>query len=264
MRQFLISAKIQKSYVKCGHEGSIGLASASLKWNFGRLMVCASFFPIIALCAFNRLDASDRQQDLIHRIDSAELSRESRLAGYTVTEYYTIQNSHFSRPAEATVETTYKRGEGKTYKVLSRSGPSVLQNRVLDRMLYDESEMSRGRVREQAIITSANYNMRLMGQESVGGILCDIIELNPKRKSPYVLKGRMWVTAADTMLIKIEGRPPASASFFAGRPEIVREYKRLDGFAVAYHSHAVSESFFFGQSTVDIDYRDYHLIASTP
>jgi hypothetical protein len=80
----------------------------------------------------NGLTAIDQQQDLFRRIDAVELSREASLAGYTDTEYYTISNSHFSRPAEVTVETTYKRGEGKTYKILSRSGPLLLPNNVME------------------------------------------------------------------------------------------------------------------------------------
>jgi hypothetical protein len=218
-------------------------------------------FVVLGLYICNNLGAGDRQQDLIRLIDAAELSRESNLSAYTVTEYYTIRNSHFSRPAEVTVEAIYTRGQGKTYKVLSRSGPSLLANGVIDRLLREESEMSRGRVREQAIITSANYEMKLAGRETVDGIACDVIELTPKKKSPHLLKGRMWVDAADATAVKIEGRPPASASFFEGRPQVVREYKKINGFAFAERIHAVSSSFLFGKSTVDIEYRDYRAIA---
>jgi hypothetical protein len=61
-------------------------------------------------------------------------------------------------------------------------------------------------------------------------------------------------------IVKIEGKPPTSASFFSGRPQVVREYEEVNGFVLAQHSHAVSSSFLFGRSTVDIEYRDYHLI----
>ena len=104
--------------------------------------------------------------------------------------------------------------------------------------------------------------MKLVGKEPVGGTMCDVLELTPKRKSPYLLKGRLWVDPAKMMVVKIDGKPPTSASFFSGRPQVVREYKHLEGFALAHHSHAVSSSFIFGQSIVDIEYRDYHLIGS--
>jgi hypothetical protein len=220
--------------------------------------------PLLVLSGYscNELDVKERPQDLMHQIDQAEFCRERKLAGYTVTEYYRIENSHFSKPAEATIETTYRRRRGKTYKVLSRTGPSLLRNRVLDRLLQEERDMSRGKMREQAIITSANYDMKLIGKEPVGGTICDVLELIPKRKSPYLLKGRLWLDPANIVIVKIEGKPPTSASFFSGRPEIVRDYKEVNGFALAQHSRAVSSSFLFGRSTVDIEYRNYHVITS--
>lgn len=65
----------------------------------------AAPFLILGPYISDGLNTTDQQQDLIRRIDAVELSREARLAGYTVTECYTIRNSHFSRPAEVTVET---------------------------------------------------------------------------------------------------------------------------------------------------------------
>jgi hypothetical protein len=75
------------------------------------------FFVILPLVILdgsscNDPDVREQQRDLIRQIDQAELRRESTLAGYTVTEYYTIKNSHLSKAAEATIETTYKRGQG--------------------------------------------------------------------------------------------------------------------------------------------------------
>ena len=216
---------------------------------------------MVGVCIGNSFPPSDQQSDLIRRIDAAQLSREANLARYTATEHYAIRNSHFSKPAQATVQATYKRGEGMTYKVLSRSGPALLRNTVLDRLLREESEMSRGKTRDRAIVTSANYDMKLIGQESVNRKSCDLIELTPKRKSPYLLKGRMWIDPAGPKVVKLEGKPLESASFFEGRPQVVREYTDIDGFSLPQTSHAVSKTFLFGQSTIDIEYRDYHVTA---
>lgn len=243
---------------------SIRLKSSLSRFIFQRAARCAAPLLIVILFAYSGLCASAPQEDLIRRIDAADSSREANLVGYTVTEHYTISNSHFSRPAMAAVEATYKRGEGKTYKVLSRSGPSLLENTALDRLLREEGEMSRGNVREQAVITSANYQMKVVGQESIDAVVCQVVELTPKRKSPYLLKGRMWVDPAGPTVVKIEGKPSASVSFFEGRPQVMREYKNVNGFALAQRIHVVSSSFFFGKSTVDIAYRDYHVIAAKP
>ena len=216
---------------------------------------------ILGLCTASGLEKRDRSANLIRSIDEAESSREARLAGYTVAEYYTIRNSHFNRPTEASVEAKYVRGEGITFRVQSQSGPSLL-NRALDRLLQEEKQLSRGKAREQAVITSANYEMKPIGRDLVNGIPCAVLELIPRRKSPYLLRGRLWVNAADVKVVKIEGKPPTSPSFFVGRPQIFRQYKEIDGFSLAETSHAVSHTFFFGESTVDIEYRDYRLLTT--
>jgi len=216
---------------------------------------------MVGLCAAGGPDAGLRPDSLIRSIDQAESARDANLLAYKVSEYYIIKNSRFSRPVEALVETHYKRGAATTHKVVSSSGPGLL-TRALERLLQEESQMSHGRLKEQSVITSANYDMKLIGKEPVNGTLCAVMELSPKRRSPYLLKGHLWVSTADNLIVKIEGKPPASPSIFAGRPEIVRYYEHLNGFAMAQRSHAVSGTFLFGQSTVDIDYRDYHLITS--
>ncbi len=217
---------------------------------------------VVGLCSGGKFNDRQRQEDLISCVEQRETWRDVNLPGYTVTEYYSIKNSHFSKPAEAIVKAQYKRGEGTTYRVLSRSGPSLL-NGALERLIREESDLSRGKEREQAIITSANYQMKLVGSDPLNGAAALVIELTPKRKSPHLLNGRMWVSAADMAILKIEGKPPVSVSFFVGRPEVTREYGRVGGFALARRSQAVSHTFLFGQSAVDIDYRDYHLITST-
>jgi hypothetical protein len=209
-----------------------------------------------AITAFSQ---TPLQEELIRGIDQADHDRETNLAGYTVTEFYTIKNSHFGESAKATVEATYLRGEGKTYKVVSRSGPSFLQGRIMDRLLQEEAVMSRGKGREEALVTSANYEMKLKGEETIDGAPCQVLELTPRRKSPHLLKGRLWIDATSKTSVKIEGKPPASPSFFAGRPMVVREYKQIAGFTLAQHSRAVTSGLFLGQTEVDIEYRDYHI-----
>ena len=197
------------------------------------------------------------EESVIRGLDRAEMDRETRLTGYSVTERYTLHNGRFQTAAERTVATVYSKGAGKTYQTLSKSGSSTLQSSVLDKLLLDEAAMSRGDSRQQALITSANYMMKLVGEESLGGRACDILEIVPRTKSPHLLKGRVWVDAGDQSLVRVEGTPVASASFWAGRPAIVRDYEKVDGFSVAKISHALSESLLLGKTELTIEYTGY-------
>ena len=203
---------------------------------------------------------STPEQTAIRALEQAEARREGRLAGYTVTEHYKVESSRFEQSAEMTVETIYKKDQGKTYKVLSRSGSSILQTRVFDRLLREEGEMSRGEARRRLLVNPGNYAMKYAGEEVRAGRKCYVLELTPRVKSPHLLKGRAWIDGEDGYICKIEGKPTASSSFLSGRPMITREYTKVGEFWLAQTSHAVTDTFLLGKSELTIEYRDYHIV----
>lgn len=211
-------------------------------------------FPLLLLWA-----APATTPDVVHSLDQAEVMREQNLNGYTVIEQYTVRNSHLDTPAEMTVETVYKKGAGKTFKILSRSGPSILQSSVLDRLLASEREMSLGATREHALITSANYDIVPSGDAMLGSTKCKLVDLNPHAKSTFLIKGKAWLNADDYSLVRLEGKPTASPSFFAGHPYIVRDYMSFEGFSLATQSRATSQSLIMGKTEVTITYKDYKI-----
>ena len=201
--------------------------------------------------------------DLLSQIDQAGQHREAHLLGYTVEEHYAITNSYFKSPAVADVRVVYGRDAGKHYEVISRNGPSLLAVNLLNSMLADEQKLSLNPTRSHAVVSSANYIMRSTGREVVGEQSCAVLAVVPRQRSSYVINGRIWVDAVSGMLVRIEGIPPQSPSFFASKPFITRDYGEMNGFSLAFHSHAISSSFLTGKTTVDIDYIHYQITPST-
>ena len=215
--------------------------------------------PAPAAATVKATAATTTDDDLIRQIDNSENNRETNLAGYTVQERYTITNSHFDTPGVALVKVTYKLGQGKQYEVVSRQGPGLLASKLLDSMLAEEKKLSLSENRKQALVTSANYTMTETGEEQLGKRACEVVAITPREKGPYLMNGRIWVDAKTKLLVKVEGVPTESPSFFAGKPNIVREYGEINGFALANYSHATTSGFFTGKTVVDIDYIDYQL-----
>src|SRR5215469_13136160 len=120
-------------------------------------------FLLTSLCLFLTFTASSQTppSNLIQRVDEAEIARETNLAGYTVTEHYSVFRNGGSDPAAtATVQTVYKRGEGKSYTVVSRTGSTFLQKYLIDRVISEQKGLSKGDARKDALIVSANYDMQ--------------------------------------------------------------------------------------------------------
>jgi hypothetical protein len=203
--------------------------------------------------------ASSREESIIRGVDQAEAHRGNTILGYTVHEHYSLfRNSSTTPAAEMSIETAYAKGRGKTFSVKSRSGSRVMQS-VLDRIIREEEQLSRPGNREHVLMTTANYTMKVVGEETVRGRPCIVIAISARAKKPYLLNGRAWVDARDYYLVRIEGKPTASPSFLAGTPTISREYDRVAGVAMAVRSRAVSSTFLFGRTDIVIDYSAYQL-----
>jgi hypothetical protein len=196
-------------------------------------------------------------QDVISGIDRAQQSREQKLARYTGMEHYTVRNSHFKEPAELEAKVFYEKDGGKTYEILWRKGPGLLQERVINRILKEDTALSRSPERSLTLLTSANYSMTVQGMQLLLNEQCYIVQIRPRMLKFSLIEGIAWVDADDFSLRRIEGRPVASPSFWIGRPFIQREYTLLDGLSFPQHSRATSKGFFTGKSELDVEYSQY-------
>jgi len=201
-----------------------------------------------------------RSEDVIAGIDNAQGTREQKLTAYSVSEHYTVRNSHFAQSAELTAAVVYQKGQGKTYKILSHKGPGFLQERVINRILNEDALLSRPAERPHTFLTSANYSMHVQGTQLLQGTLCYIVAIHPRMHHFSLIEGTAWVDVKDFWPLRIEGTPAASPSFWTGRPRIKREYTVVDGFSFPQHSRATSKAFFGGKSELDIEYSQYAVL----
>jgi hypothetical protein len=204
------------------------------------------------------LQAQDATVTIINRIDAAVHARERGLTGYTATEHYAMFRNHDDQhpAAEMMVKTTYQKDVGKKYDILSETGSPLLR-KVLETILDNERRMNEPANRATAVITSTNYEMTMKGSETVDGRNCDVISIKPRRVSPYALNGTVWVDAQDGTIVQLQGVTAKSPSVFAGASQVFRQYMNIEGFGMATHAQAVSNSWLVGQTIIKIDYANY-------
>ena len=111
--------------------------------------------------------------------------------------------------------------------------------------------------RAGAVIASANYEMSVKGSAVIDGRNCIAVALKPRRTSEYVMNGTVWVDPQDGSIVQLEGITARSPSIFSGASQVFRQYTMMDGFPVATHARAVSNSWLVGQTVITIDYTDY-------
>jgi outer membrane lipoprotein-sorting protein len=203
------------------------------------------------------------QQAIIRQIDASVQSRIDGIASYSVNEHYAVfRNSDETHPvAEMMVRTDYKNGSGKNYTTLSESGSSLVRSQVLGRILENEKLMSLPDNRRQAVVTSANYAMKLKSdqKQTIDGKECLVLSITPRRPSPFLFTGTLWVDARDYSIVQLQGMAAKSNSILTGPAHVARQYANVDGFPMATHARAVSNSFLLGQTIVKIDYQGYQI-----
>jgi hypothetical protein len=199
--------------------------------------------------------------EIIQRIDAAVYQRFNAVAGYTVREQYNLYRDSSTTPAaQETILTTYNRATGKEYTPIAQSGSALLRSAVLDHILAGEKEVNLPANREGALITSRNYDFSPQpGIVQRNGRDCIVVELHPRRKSTHLFTGRAFVDAADFTVVRLEGSPSQSPSFFAGETTVAREYAKIGGFSMATHAEARSHSALFGNTLITIDYTNYQI-----
>jgi outer membrane lipoprotein-sorting protein len=225
-----------------------------MQWSFAAILVL--FLSAIPIPAQQPDDAT-----IVRDIDAAVKTRLDHIAGYTVHEHYAVyrDNDEIHPVAEMLVKTVYRQETGKSYTILTESGSAIIRSQVIGRLLDNEKTINQPGNRELSWLTSANYEMKVKpgGTQLLDGRSCYLISLTPRRKTPYLVDGTLWVDSRDFQIAKIEGVGSKSPSILTGTVQMMRQYTEIDGWAMAAHARAVSSSFLFGQTIVKIDYQDY-------
>ena len=203
------------------------------------------------------------QAAIIRQIDAAVAIRVDNVLGFTDVEHYSVYRGgdEIHSVAEMSVRDTYKKGVGKEYTVLSESGSSIILRFGLKPQLENERTINLPGNVEKSWFTSANYEMKLKsgGMQRINGRDCYALAITPKAAAPNLIIGTLWADAKDGSLVQIDGVSSKSPSAFAGTTRAMRQYANVNGFAMALHARAESNSRLFGQTVITIDYNNYQL-----
>ncbi|MFZ0306400.1 MAG: hypothetical protein WAL75_27185 [Terracidiphilus sp.] len=200
---------------------------------------------------------------VIRLVDAAVQKRVKHVLGFTDIEHYAVfRGKDETHPAaEMTVKVTYKKGVGKSYEVISKSGSEIVQHFGLRPLLDNEKIVNLPGNVEHSWFNSANYEMKLKtaSEQRLDGRDCYVLDVKAKRKASNMIDGELWVDAKDGSIAKLDGIASKSPSPFAGTTHMMRQYVEIDGYPMATHAQAESNSALFGRTVVVIDYSQYHL-----
>lgn len=195
--------------------------------------------------------------EIVDRMQRRDRIRAEALIRYRSIRHYTVEYHGFPKSLAATmdVEMTFDPVTGKSFRILSLSGSTMLCEKVLKRAIESESEASLKK--NESALTNANYRFESLGSESVNGRPTYVLRASPIRSGKFLYQGKIRIDAADSALESIDAQPAKNPSFWISKTEIHQQYVPVDGFWLPRSNRSATRVRFGGTAVLTIDYGTY-------
>jgi len=187
-------------------------------------------------------------EDIIARMAQARAENRGRLRPYLVRRDYKLFGKEKSKTkTEVTADLTFVPPASKAYSIQRHVGTG-LGLKVVRRMLDSEVEITTDFGATDLSLT--NYAFRLLGEENCASGRCYVLELLPRRKDRNLLRGKIWVDAGTYLLIRSEGEPASSPSWWLRDVRIAFVYGEVYGMWLQTSSEITTNVRLLGQHTM--------------
>jgi len=212
----------------------------------GLLLVVAAAYP--AARDLHRGSDASAVEPVVQRF----LSRpDEPLTQFRATRHLEAQNDRFNKEATMDVITELLPDGKFTYTIQRESGSTTIRNRVMRGLLENEKEMAAAKDPSRFAVTPANYDV-------TGGEMTDegTVKLlaKPRRKDAGLIDGAVFITTADSDIVRVEGRLVKTPSFWTTRVDVVKRYARIAGARVPIRLDTTAHIRFAGASTMTMTY----------
>jgi hypothetical protein len=197
--------------------------------------------------------------EVVVRMIQREQERRSAFQGYTSVRRYVLDNQKHHKQADMLVRMTQRKDGSKEFEIVTASGWSGARKHVFPKLLEAEAEASRPGNPENSRITPQNYSFSMLRTEEIEGRKAYVMGVSPKREDKYLTRGTIWIDAEDFAIVRLEGEPAKSPSFWIKNVHFAHTYKKHGSFWLAASDNSVSEARIFGPTELRIDYFDYVL-----
>jgi hypothetical protein len=198
---------------------------------------------------------------LIERISDAQLQNRNRSIAYSVTREYRVFSADSVHPrSQVVAKVNFLPPNVKSYDIDQTTGG--MGEKVVRRILDHEVDATRDPRR--MMINQHNYDFELVGEGDVGGTPCYKLGISPKHEHKDLLKATIWVGKNSYRILRIEGEPAKSPSFWVKEVHLVLEFAEVAGMWLQTETHASARLRFGGEYKItsqDLNYDVSHAVA---
>jgi hypothetical protein len=170
---------------------------------------------------------------------------------YRATRHLEARNEGLGKNAVMDVVTEGD-ANGFRYQIVSEEGSEYIRNRVFRQTLDTEKSMWASGAPTKAALTPENYTFQEAGTQADGS---PTLVMRPLRKDVLLVDGKIFLSADDGDLIRLEGKLSKSPSFWTRQVQIKRWYKRFAGVRMPVALESTANVRIAGQSTFRMTYQ---------
>jgi MucB/RseB N-terminal domain len=212
------------------------------------------------------LDGPLTTAQVVENLVAMNLRRSQALHSYRGSRTYRVEYQGFPRTAKAemVVDVTYRAPGTKEFTIRSSAGSQLIIDRVFKKLLQAEVDALSADAQQRTALSSDNYDFTMAGHESTASRSMYVLRVEPKTKSRFLFRGRVWVDGIDFAVVRVEAEPAKSPSFWTKISQIEQSYMKVSDFWLPERNHSVSSIRFGGRAELTIDYQSYQITASDP
>lgn len=173
--------------------------------------------------------------DRMHAAQNAEQNRPE----YRLLREYQISGADASVPtSKILAEVDYVPPGSKQFAIRKAEG-SERGEKIVRRVLEHEVRMTKNS--SDSEFSPVNYDFALLGQQSLNGKQCYVLRLTPKHETAELLKGKAWVDATNFLIVRAEGEPAKTPSWWIKDLHVAIDFGRADGIWLPLATRATAE-----------------------
>jgi hypothetical protein len=205
-------------------------------------------------------------EQVVDNLVRRNLERAKAMPAYHSTRTYRTVYRGFpgSRSAEMIVDVAFEPPSEKTFVVRSQTGSKLIIDRVFKKLLESEKEASDAENQKRNALNNDNYKFKLVGCEAGEGTQLYVLEVEPRVKSKYLYRGKIWVDGQDYAVARISAEPAKNPSFWIKQTQIEQVYAKVEDFWLPASNRSSTSVRLGGHADFSIEYRDYQLKAPAP
>jgi hypothetical protein len=176
-------------------------------------------------------------------------------------EYHGIGGA---REAKMEVQMNFRAPATKSFTIISQDGSKFIIDHVFKKLLQSEQEALADDNGKSTALTAENYEFSLLGREKVDQTETYVLEVKPRTKNKFLYQGKVWVSASDFVVTRIEAAPARNPSFWIKKTQIQHQYVKVGDFWFPAQNRTESQIQFGGRAVLTVDYTNYKIVSAAP